>query len=202
MDTNLVRGTKLLTNPNEKKNQQKRCPQQVDQAFLTSCLTLLLLLLHSQLYLWSSPFRMRFYVTVVFFFNPAIEVVTFRLCRLCKLGVFLLPAFTHLGHECQDLLSAWDGMHVCTDKTSLYNLIRKSFGGIESEPSTGSSEKDGTRDTASRRTASPTRYRLSYSGPNRLFRLGLSDLLSFCLGLHLHRPVARGRRTDLRRQKG
>ena len=49
------------------------------------------------------------------FFNPTIEVVTFRLRRLCMLGVFLLLAFTHLGHECQDLLSLCDEMHVCTD---------------------------------------------------------------------------------------
>ena len=28
------------------------------------------------------------------FFNPTIEVVTFRLRRFCMLGVFLLPAFT------------------------------------------------------------------------------------------------------------
>ena len=45
------------------------------------------------------------------------------------LGVFLLPIFTHLGHECQDLLSPWDGMHMCTDKTAIYTLIQKSFGG-------------------------------------------------------------------------
>ena len=32
-------------------------------------------------------------------FNPAIEVVTFRLRGWCMLGVFLLPAFTRLGHE-------------------------------------------------------------------------------------------------------
>ena len=31
------------------------------------------------------------------------------------LGVFLLPVFTRLGHVCQDLLSPYDGMHVCTD---------------------------------------------------------------------------------------
>ena len=43
------------------------------------------------------------------FFNPTIKVVTFRL------GVFLLPAFTRLGHERQDLLSPCDEMHVCTD---------------------------------------------------------------------------------------
>ena len=34
----------------------------------------------------------------------------------CMLGVFLLPAFTRLGHECQDLLSPYNGMHACTDK--------------------------------------------------------------------------------------
>ena len=49
------------------------------------------------------------------FFNPTIKVVTFRLRGLCVLGVFLLPAFTRLGHECQDLLSPCDEMHVCTD---------------------------------------------------------------------------------------
>ena len=35
---------------------------------------------------------------------PTIEVVTFRLHGWCMLGVFLLLAFTCLGHECQDLL--------------------------------------------------------------------------------------------------
>ena len=38
------------------------------------------------------------------FFNPTIKVVTFRLRGWCVLGVFLLPAFTRLGHERQDLL--------------------------------------------------------------------------------------------------
>ena len=38
-----------------------------------------------------------------------IEVVTFRLRGWCMLGVFLLPAFTRLRHECQDLLSLCDG---------------------------------------------------------------------------------------------
>ena len=49
------------------------------------------------------------------FFNPTIKVVTFRLRGWCGLGVFLLPAFTHLGHERQDLLSPCNEMHVCTD---------------------------------------------------------------------------------------
>ena len=56
------------------------------------------------------------YVTV-FFFNPTIEVVTFHLRGWYMLGVFLLLAFTHLRHECQDPLSLYDGMHVCTDWT-------------------------------------------------------------------------------------
>ena len=30
---------------------------------------------------------------------------------LCMLGDILLPAFMHLGHECQDLLSPCRGMH-------------------------------------------------------------------------------------------
>ena len=49
------------------------------------------------------------------FFNPTIKVVTFCLRGWCVLGVFLLPAFTCLGHERQDLLSLCDEMHVCTD---------------------------------------------------------------------------------------
>ena len=40
------------------------------------------------------------------FFNPTIKVVTFRLRGWCVLGVFLLPAFTRLGHECQDLFES------------------------------------------------------------------------------------------------
>ena len=69
------------------------------------------------------------YVTVFLFFflNPIIEVVPFCLCRRCLLGVFLSLAFTHPGHERQDLLSPSDGMHVCRDKTSVYTLTEKSF---------------------------------------------------------------------------
>ena len=49
------------------------------------------------------------------FLNPAIEVVTLHLRGWCMWGVFLMPAFTRLGHECQDLLSLCNGVHVCTD---------------------------------------------------------------------------------------
>ena len=57
------------------------------------------LFLHSQLYLWVSPFWVRFW-GMWLFFNPTIKVVKFRLRGWCMLGVFLLPAFTRLGHEC------------------------------------------------------------------------------------------------------
>ena len=62
-----------------------------------------------------------------FFFNPTIEVVIFRLRKWRMLVVVLLPAFTHLANECQDLLSPCNGMHVCTDKTWVYTPIQKSF---------------------------------------------------------------------------
>ena len=69
-----------------------------------------------QLDRWSSPFWVRLFAYERgFFFNPTIEAVTFRLRGWCMLGVFLLPAFTRLGHEYQDLLSLCDGMLVGTD---------------------------------------------------------------------------------------
>ena len=63
---------------------------------------------------------MRFfpYVTILgffFFFNPMIEVATFRLHGWRMLGVFFVGTFTRLGYEYEDLLSSCDGMHVCTD---------------------------------------------------------------------------------------
>ena len=68
-----------------------------------------------QLYLWGSPLLGEIFAYVTVFFNPTIKVVTFRLHGWCVLGVFLLQAFTRLGHERQDLLSPCDEMHVCTD---------------------------------------------------------------------------------------
>ena len=70
-----------------------------------------------------------------YFLNLTIEVVTFRLRGWYTLGVFLLQAFTRLGHE-----------RPCDDKTSVYTLIRaitrprfslsskRVLGGMESEP--------------------------------------------------------------------
>ena len=67
-----------------------------------------------QLYLWGSPFWVRF-LHMWLLFIPTIEVVIFCLHWWCMLGVFLLPEFTCLEHEYQDLLSPCDRMHVCID---------------------------------------------------------------------------------------
>ena len=56
-----------------------------------------------------------FFLFLFFFVIPTVEIVTFRLRGWRMLGVFLLLAFTRLGHECQDLLRPCDGMHVYTD---------------------------------------------------------------------------------------
>ena len=106
------------------------------------------------------------------FFNPTIEVVTFHLRRWRMLGVFLLPAFTRLGHACQELAFA----HRLD--LGLYSHRKEFVRGMESEPTLTqrenpiyrkkiSSEEEGTHDAASSRTASPTRYQRSCPGPQR-----------------------------------
>ena len=90
------------------------------------------------------------------------------------LSMFLLLAFTSLGHECQDLLSPCNGKHVSTDKTSVCTLIQKSFG--ETEPMSTPREKSPlpekifpeeyrTNDTTSHRTACPTHYKQAIPAP-------------------------------------
>ena len=46
------------------------------------------------------------------------------------LSVFLLPAFTRLGHGCQDVLSPWDGMHACVHRLDLglYSHLKEFLG--------------------------------------------------------------------------
>ena len=69
------------------------------------------------------------------------------------LGVFLLPEFTGRGLEYQNLLSPCDGMHVCTDQTSVYTHIRNSLLGMESEPML--SPRDKSSLPAAERTIEP-----------------------------------------------
>ena len=85
--------------------------------------------------------------------------------------MFLSPVFTCLGHECQDLFSLSGGMPEYTDWTSVHTLIRKKVLGNgvrtqkfmtrEKSPLPEkkiSHEENRTSDTASRRSASPSRY--------------------------------------------
>ena len=70
---------------------------------------------------------MRFFCIRDLCFNPTVEAVSFCLLGWCVLCVFLLPAFTHLGHKYQDLLRQFDEMHGCTDWTLVCALIGKFF---------------------------------------------------------------------------
>ena len=87
------------------------------------------------------------------FFNPTIQVVTFRLRGWCMLVVFLLPAMAHLGHECQNLLSPmwWSACKHRLD-LSLYSHPKEFW-------------EDRTYDAASSRTASPTHYQRAIPAP-------------------------------------
>ena len=48
-------------------------------------------------------------------------------------GCVFVVGIHRLGHECQDLLTLCDGMHVCTDYRPWLILSSKSFGEMESE---------------------------------------------------------------------
>ena len=129
-----------------------------------------LFLLVPQLHLWGSPFWVSF-LCMWPFFNPTLEVVTFHLRGWCMLGVFLLQAFTFLGHERQDLwVCAMECMCAQTrPQFSVHTLIGKSFRGMESEPMVtprGKSpllekffpEEDWTHNAAQSRTVSSRHY--------------------------------------------
>ena len=110
------------------------------------------------------------YVTVCFFFNPTIEVVTFHFRGWCMLDVFLLPAFTRLGHECHNLLSPECMECMCAQTRPWFMLSsERVFGDWSQNPcelqaknplyqKKISSEEYQTHNTASSRTASPTHY--------------------------------------------
>ena len=108
------------------------------------------------------------------FFNPTIEEVTFRLREWCMLGVFLFSAFTHLGHECQDLFESiqWNAcvhrLYPCLyshPKDFSGNGVRTHVNSKGKIPSTRGSEEGRTHDAASGKTVSLTHYQLSCSPP-------------------------------------
>ena len=81
----------------------------------------------------------------------------------------MFAAFTRLGCGFHDLLHPCDGMHVCTDQTSVYTLIQKFRGnGVRTHVTSKGKNPLYRRlrgGSTSRRAASPTHFRLSYSGP-------------------------------------
>ena len=121
-----------------------------------------------------------------FFFNPTIDIVTFRLGGWFMQGVFLLPALTRIGHECQDLLSPCDGMHMCAETRPRFILFsERVFGKLSQSPCklqgkipyTGknSPEEDRIHDAASSRTACPTHYQRAIPTPIFYFNVQLSQ---------------------------
>ena len=108
------------------------------------------------------------------FFNPTTDIVIFHLRGWCMPSVFLLLVFTHLGHECQDLLSPcmecmcaqirpW--FILSSESVFLGNGTRTHVNSKGKVPSTKDSDNGWNRDTASCRTPSSTHYWLSYSSP-------------------------------------
>ena len=90
------------------------------------------------------------------------------------LGVFLLPAFTRLGHERQDLLSPCDEMHVCTDMVILSS--KRVFGGMEFESMLTPREKSPPPENVPRGGSNPRccgqraqALPSSYSGPDLVY---------------------------------
>ena len=79
-------------------------------------------------YHWGSPYWVRF-LHMWPFSNPTIEVVPFGLHGWYMLGMFLLPAFTRLGHECQDFFVSvrWNAC-VHTPHLSLYSHLKEFWG--------------------------------------------------------------------------
>ena len=100
-----------------------------------------LFLLQSQLYLWGSPFWVRF-LRMWPFFNPTTLAATFCLQEWCMLGVFLLPAFNYLRHECQDLwVRVMEYMYTQTRSRFILELSFERNSGMESEPMLTAREK-------------------------------------------------------------
>ena len=132
-------------------------------------------LLHSQPYLWDSPFLGRFLHMWLFFFffNESTAVVTFCLRGWCRLGAFLLPAFTRLGHECQNL---WIHVMECVRAQTRpwFILLSKRVSGnrvrthVDSKgkiPSIGRLRRGSNPRCCNMQNNNPSHNRLSYPGP-------------------------------------
>ena len=116
----------IKNNTNNNNNRNNNDTKRLNSRYFTiSSLCILLLLLLSRLHLWGTPFSVRF-LCMWPFFNPTIEVVVFHLCGWCMLGVFLLPAFTCLEHECHE--SVWWNACVHRLDLGLYSHSKEFLG--------------------------------------------------------------------------
>ena len=105
------------------------------------------------------------------FFNPTIKVVTFRLRGWCVLGVFLLPAFTRLRHERQDLWSPCDEIMYAQTRPRFILSSERVLGGMEFEPMLTSREKSALPENFPRGGSNPRRCgQRAQALPTELFR--------------------------------
>ena len=81
--------------------------------------------------------------------------------------VFLLLAFTHLGHESQDFLSLYNGMHVCMFSVLAYTFSQKNLGnGVRTHVNYKGKIPSTRGGSNLQHCISPTHYRLSYFSHN------------------------------------
>ena len=110
-----------------------------------------------QLYLWGSPYWVRFLHTWPFF-HPTIEVITFSLCRWCMLGVYVASFHPSKTWMSGSFKSVW--WIACVHRLDHVNSNGKS-----SLPEKFSSEEDQTHNAESSRTASPTHLQRAIPAP-------------------------------------
>ena len=135
------------------------------------------------------------YVTVFVLSNPTIEVVTFCLHGWCMLEVIFV-ACIHLSRTW--ISGSFESMrwnaYVQGLDLSLYshpkefwgNGVRSHINSKRQNLSTGSSKKGWTCYAASRRTANPTYYWLSYCGPQIWNKIATATCLMQHLGFNPH----------------
>ena len=101
------------------------CPAEEQYQFFFFCIP--------QLYLWGSPFLVRFLHNYMTVFNPTIEVVTFRFRGWCVLGVFVAgnhPSKTWISGSFESELEC---MCAQTRPRFILSSKRVFWGGMESE---------------------------------------------------------------------
>ena len=130
--------------------------------------SILLLLLRSQLYLWGSSFLVTFLrLPQFFFFQSNHRCSHIPSLWMVHAGCVFVDGI-HPSRTCQSLLRPCGGMHLRIDQTSVYTLIQFRGNGVRTHVNSKRkipSEEDRTSTAASRRTTSPTHFKLSYSSP-------------------------------------